>query len=104
MTKGGQKMLVNRRTFIVKKKRMGEAVALLVDYAKAIELPHARRIYASQIGPFDTIAIEMEFENMEEFEKVVAEASARPEWDEFAKKLDELTVPGGSNEIWMLAG
>jgi hypothetical protein len=99
----GEKMLVNRRTFLVKKSRMDEAVVLLVAYGEAVAFPHRRRIYASQIGPFDTVAIELEFESLEEFERLVAEASAQPEWADFAKNLDELTVPGGSNEIWTLA-
>ncbi len=94
-------MLVNRRTFAVKRGCMEEAVALFVADRERIGGTH--RIYVSVIGAFDVIAIEIEVENMEAYEKGWAEWSATPEAAALQKKLNDLTERGGSNEIWMLA-
>ena|SRR5437867_826346 len=103
-------MLVNRRTFLVKKPYFEEALARLVEYhhlAKLINPNVVGRVYASEMGPFDTIAYEIEIESLGAYEQAVAEfyanpavASRVPEW---AKRWQEITEPGGMNEIWRLA-
>ena len=93
-------MIVNRRTFVVKRGCMEEAVALLVADRERIGGKH--RIYVSNIGPFDTIAIELEGENLEEYEKGWAEWGATPEAATFLEKWHDLTESGGTNEIWTL--
>jgi hypothetical protein len=94
-------MIVNRRTFIVKKGKMDELVALLVNSRPNEE--YRSRIYHSMFGPFDTVAVEFEARDMEGLNRAFEEASSDTDWGEFMTKFDELTVPGGSNEIWMLA-
>ena len=93
-------MLVNRRTFVVKRGHMKEAVALAV--AERDRTGTASRIYISSIGPFDILAFEDEGENLEEYEKDWAEYFASPEAAQFLEKWYEVTETGGTNEIWRL--
>jgi hypothetical protein len=102
-------MLVNRRTFIVKKPYFEEALALLVELrqlAKLVDPNAVMRVYASEIGPFDTIAYEAEHESLTAYERVLAEFEANPivvvRLPEWFKRWQEITEPGGMNEIWRL--
>jgi hypothetical protein len=94
-------MIVNRRTFIVKKGKMDEVVALLVNIQPGTN--YRSRIYSSMFGPFDTIAVEIEARDMDEYNRIFAQASSEPGWADFIARFDALTVPGGSNEMWVLA-
>ncbi|GAC1548427.1 MAG: hypothetical protein NVS2B7_24340 [Herpetosiphon sp.] len=102
-------MLVNRRTFIVKKPFFDEALAILHEvrrFARQVTPDTAIRIYASELGPFDTIAYESEAVNLAAYEQAVAAFTAHPavsKWlpDTF-KRWQEITESGGSNEIWRL--
>ena len=95
-------MIVNRRTFSIKRPRMQETVDLLRAQRKESSHPHATRIYTSNIAPFDILAFEIEFESLAGYEKFWADFSARPETAEFMSKWYELTEGGGANEIWTL--
>ena len=92
-------MYVNRRTFIVKGRKMDEAVALFKDLVK--DFPHPVRLYVTETGPFDILVWEGEYENLAEYERLTKEYIERitPEWWE---KWDSVTENGGSNEIWRL--
>jgi hypothetical protein len=103
-------MLVNRRTFIVKKPYFEEALTLLVEYRQLAQLvnPNAvMRVYASDIGPFDTIACELEIASLGAFERALAEFQEHPtvvaRLPEWFKRWQEITEPGGMNEFWRLA-
>jgi hypothetical protein len=103
-------MLVNRRTFIVKKPYFEEALALLVEagqLARGVNPNVVFRVYASELGPFDTVAYEVEHESLTAYEREWAEletnpsvAARLPDW---FKRWQEITEPGGTNEIWRLA-
>ena len=95
-------MLVNRRTFIVKRGCMEEALALLKAEKERVSHPHAGRIYTPSIGPFGVLVNEVEFESLEEYERFWAEWSASPEGAAFMEKWYDLTETGGTNEIWTL--
>ena len=93
-------MIVNRRTFIAKKAKFGKVVELLQEAVEKMDCPGATRIYASQFGPFDTVAIELEFKDWEQYhafwERIGAgEAAWWEQW--FAN-----TETGGANEMWNL--
>jgi hypothetical protein len=79
---------------------MKEAVALQVAERERTGI--ASRIYISSIGPFDILAVELEGENLEEYEKGWAEYFASPEATQFLEKWYEVTETGGTNEIWRL--
>jgi len=93
-------MLVNRRTFVVKRGRLEEAVALFMAEGERIGI--TGRIYVPETGSFDTIAMEREFESLEEYERLWSEYFASPEAAQFQEKWYDLTETGGTNEIWRL--
>ena len=72
-------MLVNRRTWVVKRGRMQEALELFKAEGKRIDSPQVRRLYAPVIGGFDLLALESEYESLEAYEKWSAGYSASPE-------------------------
>jgi len=94
-------MLVNRRTFIAKRGCLDEVVQLLKAAGEKIDLPNRYRLCVSNIGPFDTLALEIEVENLAEYERVwtlIGERTAPEVWE----KWFALTETGGANEIWTL--
>ena len=93
-------MIVNRRTFITKRGHLKEAVAL--NRSEMERTNSTARVYVSETGLFDTIAMEFEFENLGEYEKTWVEYFASPEAASFLEKWAEVTEPGGTNEIWRL--
>jgi hypothetical protein len=64
------------------------------------------RVYASEIGPFDTIACELEIMSLGAFERALAEFQGHPtvvaRFPEWFKRWQEITEPGGMNEFWRL--
>ena len=93
-------MIVNRRTFVARRGRLKEAVAL--NQAEMERTDSTARLYVSETGSFDTIAMEFEFENLKEYEKSWAEYFASPEAAPFLEEWTEITETGGTNEIWRL--
>jgi hypothetical protein len=88
---------VNRRTFIVNRGCMDEAVTMLRQASSDTN----SRIYRAHYGPFDTIAFEVEFANMAEMEQGWAAWSAKPEGATFMQRWLEITKSGGQNEVWI---
>jgi hypothetical protein len=95
-------MLVNRRTWIVKRGRMQETLELFKAEGRRINSPIPTRLYAPNIGSFDLLAMESEYESLEVFEKFWAEYYNTPEAAVFQEKLYELTEVGGGDEFWIL--
>jgi hypothetical protein len=99
-------MLVDRRTFLVRKGSWDQALTLIGELARDT---HARlgvtaRAYASFIGPFDTVAIEFEVPSLgerERLEQLYGEA-AGPAFAAWFERWQEVTAPGGAGEIWQL--
>jgi hypothetical protein len=93
-------MIVNRRTFVVKQGREHKAIELLKGAVTGHPHPHPGRVYRPQLGPFNVLVLEIEFENLEDYERYFAEFRASPGQAEFMEKWFELTKEGGANEIW----
>lgn len=91
--------IVNRRTFIAKRGCYEEVVSMLKGERGA---DIVSRVYRSHYGPFDTVALEVEFESVEAMERGWAEWSASPGSEQFMKRWVEVTEPGGANEVWIL--
>lgn len=96
-------MIVNRRTFIVKKGCSSKVVQLLRTVTEGFSQPKVFRIYEWFISPSDQVTWEAEFESLEEYSKFSAQWMASPKRDEILKQFDDLTVSGGQSEIWRLA-
>lgn len=92
--------VVNRRTFIAAKGHFEEAAALLHQGAQGSPFP--TRVYRSQYGPFDMVALEVEFDNLAQMDAAWREWEAAPAMQELLAKWFTVTVPGGANEVWLL--
>ena len=93
-------MIVQRLTVNVKKGCMDDVLALLKADRKRTGIDY--RIYAINIGTYDQISLEIESENLADYEKGWAEWGSTPEAAAFMEKWLELTKTGGTNEIWTL--
>jgi hypothetical protein len=83
---------------------MEEAVALVKEGFEANKsYKHGYRIYTPEIGPFEVLVVEWEFESMEEQQRSWAEWAARPDTPAFFEKWFKLFERGGGTEIWKLA-
>ena len=96
-------MFIDRRVFPVKMGCMEEAVALVkgaIEGNKSYK--HGYRIYTPEIGPFDVLVVEWEYESLEEQQRVWAAWFARPDTPTFAEKWNKVVERGGGSEIWNL--
>jgi hypothetical protein len=98
----GEMMLVHRTTFVVKVGKRDEAVEVLKSGADYLEKVPTFRVYGSSIGPRDTLVLELEFENLAEYERFWDEWFATPESAAVMEKWVQLREPGGTSEIWQL--
>ncbi len=93
-------MIVNRRTFIVKKGCSEKVVEMLRSATDGVaNSPKVIRIYEWFISPSDQVTWEAEFENLEaysQFSNGWVEASKR---SDLLSKFNELTVSGGTSEL-----
>ena len=95
-------MIVNRRTFIAKRGRTRDLVALMLAEQAHLNLPITFRVYSSNIAPFDQVVGEWEFENLVEYDKFWNDWFAMPGNADFMEKWYALTENGGSSQIWNL--
>ena len=96
-------MIVQRMTYVVKRGCMPEIVAMLKALRESLDSDHhIRRIYTPNIAPIDILAVEWEYESLEDYEKAWADWLDNPRRAEFMEKWWELTESGGTNELWDL--
>jgi hypothetical protein len=62
----------------------------------------AFRAYAPDIGSFDVVALEWEYESLEDYERDWAEWDTTPESAAVQERVYDLTEIGGTNELWRL--
>ncbi|MFN8495498.1 MAG: hypothetical protein U0350_48330 [Caldilineaceae bacterium] len=101
-------MFVDRRVFTVKNGRLEELLALAEaeltrvrqqpDFAKVV------RQYVDLIARFNSYVIEFEWENLTDYERFWSVWPTTGEAAAFLAKLDELTEPGGTHELWTVVG
>lgn len=91
--------VVNRRTFIIKRGHLQEAVELLKREASD-EIVH--RIYVSHYGPFDNVVLDVEFNSVTEMEQIWTNWFASESAQAFGERWAAITETGGSNEVWFL--
>jgi quinol monooxygenase YgiN len=92
-------MIVNRRTFIVKKGCSEKVVALLRTVTEGMNAPKTVRIYEWYISPSDQVTWEGEFENLEAYAKFSSEWMSNPKRAALLSEFNDLTVSGGTSEI-----
>ena len=96
-------MIVNRRTFVAQRGRMQEALALLKEalakVGETMDSPITMRFYSPEFGAFDVFAVEMEYEDWDEYHEALATWKEMVS-EEFWEKWYTLTEGGGANEMW----
>jgi hypothetical protein len=95
-------MLVQRLNFQLKPGNQEKAVELIKETQTMLETPHGVGIYTPNIGPFNTLVYDIEFESLAEHEEFWAKWWALPETPAFMERWNELTDVGGYSEIWTL--
>jgi hypothetical protein len=100
-TERNRAVLINRRTFIVKRGHLDEAIAMTLAEVK--RSGRRARVYAPEVAPFDLMAMEVEFENFTDYEQFWSAWGAQAETEAFWEKWVASTETGGTNEIWRLA-
>ena len=97
-------MILDRRTFTAEKGRRRDAVAMAKEVAELFtsKFGVTYRIYTTNIGPFDAVAVEGEFESLAEYDRLWTEFLALPELAPLMDKWNEVTETGGTHEIWEL--
>ena len=96
-------MLVNRVEFPVKPGNTSEARVLLEEEMKRFNPPHAIRIYTIYIGRINTLALECEFESLDELDRFWTKWLSDPEADKFKEKHEPLVEHGIVSEVWWLS-
>jgi hypothetical protein len=96
-------MIVQRQTWYLKPGTGSEAIALVQEMVALGGEPHVARIYTpSSFGVLGAVAIEAEYESLDECQAMWARWLGMPEGVELRSKFDTLTT-GGKNEFWELA-
>jgi len=101
-------MIVERRTFLVKTMKEQEVVDLIKAATEAnIEAggvsTGSYRIYIPEIGPFNVVAVEWEYKDLEEMQADWEAWETNLATPEFWEKWCALTERGGDREVWRLA-
>jgi len=63
---------------------------------------YTARVMRPLYGPGQSVALEVEYADLADFQVKMAEWRAHPEIDAFDDHWHGLTVPGGTNEVWSL--
>jgi len=93
-------MIVQRMIVLAKAGRRMDVEKLASAERERIGGTH--RIYRNRFGPHNTIAMEFEFEDLEEMETFWSEWLATSESDAFLKKWFDLLEADGTDEVWTL--
>ena len=98
-------MIVERRVRIIKMGRRPEAVSALKEIFDLFQSefgPVNHRIYRPRAAPAGVLAFEWEAENLAEYDRLLAELLALPEFAELDRRWMATLEPGGTDEIWEL--
>ena len=90
--------LVNRRDFQVVPGGLDGVAGLLISTRG--DAP--TNIYVSNLGLMNRVAVEVEFENLSDYEAAWTAWLEEHTTPEFWAKWDSLTLPGGENLVWQL--
>lgn len=91
-------MLINRRTFVIRRGQFDEALALMREAVQQSGAP--TRILIPEVAPFDHLVVEGEFESLAAYERYWGEWFASPDATAFLERWQTVTDTGGTNEIW----
>jgi hypothetical protein len=97
-------MLVVRQTFNVKLGHKDEMAAAIKESTEQFSsYKHDFRIYTPQTGSLDVVAVEWEYESLEEYNRLWTEWRALPEAAAFLERMYDLGEVGNTREFWWRA-
>jgi hypothetical protein len=94
-------MIVNRRTYTVKPSDLRAVMETARARLAKRKAAQSVRTYVSSLGGLFVFAMEVEFENLAEYEAFWAAEFARPDYAAFREEFYS-RITGGTNEIWSL--
>lgn len=92
------KVLVNRRTWIARPGKAGDAIDFISSWFEDYTWPGAVRLYRNHLAPFDHVALEVECESLAAYEEHWGR------WEASHEEGVKLVESGGANEIWTIEG
>lgn len=102
MHRQGETMIVDRRVFYLKFADADRAIRMAVEELNRMKWDRPSRLHRAKTGRFATLALEMEFESLAEYEKFWADWDASPESSAFQEKWNDVNETGGSHELWQI--
>ena len=58
------------------------------------------RVLTPKVAPYNTLAVELEYESLAERERIWDEYMGSQEWRSFFTEFNEVIEAGGTHEIW----
>jgi len=93
-------MIVQRNTFRVKPGKQPEIIEMMKAAHEMLGSRNRSRIYTSNIGPFQKIVNDIEFESLAQVAEYWEDWWSREETPAFMEKWNQLIESGGGAEIW----
>ncbi|MFN2203957.1 MAG: hypothetical protein ACK2UO_22360 [Caldilineaceae bacterium] len=93
-------MIVDRRTFIAKPGKVEELVEVLKSGAEHMASRPPFRVYSAMVGTGSGVVLELEFDDLNHYERWWEEWSAAPESAAVLERFDSLRAPEWKSELW----
>ena len=93
-------MIVHHMTWKAKPGQENALVEMIKEGFAMHPAPHGRRIFTPDIGANNRVVIDIEFENLAEYEAYWEEWNSKPELPAFAERWLKLVESGGGSETW----
>ncbi len=97
-TASSGKVLVNRRTWIARPGKAGDAIDFISSWFDDYTWPGAVRVYRNHLAPFDHVALEVECASVAVYEEHWGR------WTASHREGVTLVESGGANELWTVEG
>lgn len=93
-------MIVQRNTLVVKQGKMMDLIDLVKQAFEIAPPPGNYRLYTDFIGQSNTLAWEVEFENLAAVQKNYEDMFSNEDLAEIGARIADLVTGEGRNEIW----
>jgi hypothetical protein len=97
-------MIVERRTFLAKQWQEHKLAGVLEQMMERLgeQGPFQYRVYTFYVAPINTVVLEIEVEDLQQWQEGWKYALSDPDMVEYMKQSTELTERGGTSELWHL--
>jgi hypothetical protein len=95
-------MIVERFTIPIKPGKMDEALSMIKDDQIFASFAKRRRILSPYLSPRDVVVVDLDFEDVDEHDKLWGEIFAKEAWTAWQAKWDEIRAGQSTNHVWIL--